>query len=258
MASTKQPTRPALVTDLRKTLGQQNPVIPLYFESTQERMVALKSALTAYVTSGQAEIARRKDKYETLQRRERNKVAQMNAEIEQFRVDEMNLLKQLKTEQEEQAETEAKLAEFNARLKDIDENRVAVDAELGGLRAKVEKLKLEKSKDLAKLERQAAMNEPEARALEDLLKWNVEGVDPNVIRIKFTHVDEANPAREFSFVMDLSESRYKVSTSSPLLPQMSGLVDWLNETREFYWFVKKVRMAFQQYVQDERRAMRAA
>lgn len=23
---------------------------------------------------------------------------------------------------------------------------------------------------------------------------------------------------------------------------MSGLVDWLNETREFYWFVKKVRV----------------
>ncbi|KAG9120956.1 kinetochore-associated Ndc80 complex subunit spc25 [Ceratobasidium sp. 392] len=219
MATTRQATRPALVTDLRKTLAQQNPVIPLHFESTQDKMVAFKSALTAYVTSGQTEIARRKDKYETLQRREKNKITQMNAEIEQFRVDEMNLLKKLKTEQEEKAEAEAQLGEYDARLKDIEENRVAVDVELEGLRAKTEKLKLEKSKDQAKLERQVALNEPEARTLEDALKWNVEGVERNVVRIKFTHVDQANPAREFSFV---------------------------------------VRMAFQQYVEDERRAMRAA
>ncbi|KAG8682239.1 kinetochore-associated Ndc80 complex subunit spc25 [Ceratobasidium sp. 395] len=209
MASTRQATRPALVTDLRKTLAQQNPVIPLRFESTHERMVEFKSALTAYVTSGQTEIARRKDKYETLQRREKNKIAQMNAEVEQFRVDEMNLLKKLKTEQEEKAEAETQLAEYDTRLKDIEENRVAVDVELEGLRAKTEKLKLEKSKDLAKLERQVAMNEPEARVLEDVLKWSVEGVERNVVRIKFTHIDQANPAREFSFVVDLNENRYK-------------------------------------------------
>lgn len=254
----KQTTRPALVTDLRKLLAQQNPTIPLYFESTQEKMTAFKSALTTYVTSGQAEIARRREKYDTLQRRERDKTAKMNAEIEQFRVDEMNLMKTLKKEQEEKAEAEAKLAEYNAQFKDVEENRVTVDVELEGLRARAEKLRIEKSQDVAKLERQVALNEPEARALEEVLKWSVEGVERDILKIKFTHLDEMNPAREFSFVIDLSERRYKVSTSSPLLPQMSALVEWLNETREFYWFVKKVRKAFQQYVQDERRALRAA
>ncbi|QRW05799.1 chromosome segregation protein spc25 [Ceratobasidium sp. AG-Ba] len=208
MASARHPNRPVLVADLRKMLAQPNPIIPLHFEPTQDRMVAFKSALTAYVTNNQAEITRRKEKYDTLQRREKDKSAKMNTEIEQFRVDEMNLMK--------------------------NENRGTVDVELEGLRVKTEKLKIEKSKDLAKLEHQP--------------------VEPNVVKIKFTHIDEDAPTREFSFVIDLSGARYKVSTSSPLLPQMSGLVDWLNETREFYWFVKKVRMAFQQYVQDERRA----
>ncbi|KAF8603129.1 hypothetical protein BDV93DRAFT_606969 [Ceratobasidium sp. AG-I] len=293
----KHTTRPALVTDLRKLLAQQNPTIPLYFESTQEKMTAFKSALTTYVTSGQAEITRRREKYDTLQRRERDKTAKMNAEIEQFRVDEMSLMKSthsnsrlhshasnhllllfflvplhslqlcpsslsgsvaLKKEQEEKSEAEAKLAEYNAQFKDVEENRAAVDLELEGLRARAEKLRIEKSQDVAKLERQVALNEPEARALEDALKWSVEGIERDILKIKFTHLDEANPAREFSFVIDLSERRYKVSTSSPLLPQMSALVEWLNETREFYWFVKKVRKAFQQYVQDERRALRAA
>lgn len=31
----------------------------------------------------------------------------------------------------------------------------------------------------------------------------------DILKIKFTHLDEANPIREFSFVINLSERRYK-------------------------------------------------
>ncbi|CAE6506789.1 unnamed protein product [Rhizoctonia solani] len=246
MDPTKGNTRPAMATNLRKLLAQPNPVVPLYFDSTVEKMTEFKNALNVYVASGQAEINRRQDKLRGAVRKEQDKVARMNAEIEQFRVNEMNLMKTLKKEQEEKAEAEAKLAEVNAILKDVEETRAAVDAELEDLRSRTDKLKLEKSQDMAKLEYQVGLNEPEARALGDLLKWSVESVQRDVLRIIFTHIDESDWAREFSFVVDLSERTYKVTTSVPLLPQMSGLVEWLNETREFYWFVKKVRMAFGQ------------
>jgi molecular chaperone GrpE (heat shock protein) len=52
------------------------------------------------------------------------------------------LVAALKKEQEEKAEAEAKLAEYNARLKDVEETRAAVDAELEGLRSRTEKLRL--------------------------------------------------------------------------------------------------------------------
>ncbi|KAF8708339.1 Chromosome segregation protein Spc25, partial [Rhizoctonia solani] len=215
MATTKGNTRPALVTDLRRLLAQPNPTIPLYFESTLEKMTAFKSAVNAYVASGQAEIARRQDKHKSVLRREHEKVVKMNAEIEQFRVDEMNLMKTLKKEQEEKAEAEAKLAEYNSQLKDVEETRATVDAELEDLRSRTDKLKLEKSQDMAKLEHQVALNEPEARALSDLLKWTVEGVQRDVLCIKFTHIDESDWAREFSFVVDLSEQTYKGMFGSP-------------------------------------------
>ncbi|CUA71367.1 Nuclear anchorage protein 1 [Rhizoctonia solani] len=217
-------------------------------------MTVFKNAVNAYVTSGQTEIHRRQEKHKNVIRRELEKVAKMNAEIEEFRVNEMNLMKTLKREQEEKAEAEAKLAEYEAQLKDVDENRAAVDAELEDLRSRTDRLKLEKSQDMAKLEYQVGLNEPEAHALSDLLKWSVESVQRDVVCITFTHIDESDWAREFSFVLDLSDQAYKVTTSRPLLPQMSGLVEWLNETGEFYWFVKKVRMGFEQYVRDERRA----
>ncbi|EUC65660.1 chromosome segregation protein spc25 [Rhizoctonia solani AG-3 Rhs1AP] len=240
MATTRGNTRPALVTDLRKLLAQPNPSIPLYFDSTLEKMTVFRNAVNAYVTSGQTEINRRQEKHKNVIRREQEKVVKMNAEIEQFRVDEMNLMKTLKREQEEKAEAEAKLAEYNAQLKDVEENRAAVNAELEDLRSRTEKLKLEKSQDIAKLEHQVGLNEPEAHALNDVLKWSVESVQRDVLCITFTHIDTSDWTREFSFVLDLSEKTYKVTTSTPLLPQMSALVDWLNETGEFYWFVKKV------------------
>jgi hypothetical protein len=50
MATTKGNTRPALVTDLRKLLTQPNPTIPLYFDSTLEKMTVFKNAVNAYVS----------------------------------------------------------------------------------------------------------------------------------------------------------------------------------------------------------------
>ncbi|KAB5591469.1 Kinetochore protein spc25 [Ceratobasidium theobromae] len=208
-AGARQPTRPELVTDLRKLLAQASPSIPLYFDPTAEKMSVFTNAVTGYVGNGQGEILRRQDKHKTVIRREHDKIGKMNGEIEQFRVDEMNLMKTLKKEQEEKAEAEAKLAEFDARLKDVEETRAAVDVELEGLRSRTEKLRLEKSQDLAKLQRQVALNEPEARALGELLKWSVEGMEGDVLRIGFTHIDESDWAREFSFVLDVGGEAYK-------------------------------------------------
>jgi hypothetical protein len=40
--------------------------------------------------------------------------------------------------------------------------------------------------------------------------WGLDGRHTgDVLRIKFTHLDEADSAREFSFVIDLSEKKYK-------------------------------------------------
>ena len=44
-----------------------------------------------------------------------------------------------------------------------------------------------------------------------------------------------------------------VPTTTPLLPALPTLLDTLNETREFYTFIKDVRAAFRAYVEDERR-----
>jgi hypothetical protein len=80
------------------------------------------------------------------------------------------------------------------------------------------------------------------------LRWEGgEGVGRSPCNPRFlgTIVIMVSPHSPFSECLDKYGKLTRVScsvvtTSSPLLPQMSGLVEWLNETREFYWFVKKV------------------
>ncbi|KAF9513909.1 hypothetical protein BS47DRAFT_1343728 [Hydnum rufescens UP504] len=98
--------------------------------------------------------------------------------------------------------------------------------------------------------------------------WSVESVQRDMLLFRFINVDPANPAREFSLVTDVSQKEYKgayrhsrcrgsltpfpVPTCTPLLPAMPDLVNTLNETGEFYTFVRNVRLAFREYALEER------
>ena len=83
----------------------------------------------------------------------------------------------------------------------------------------------------------------------------LEGVREDVLCIVFNHVYENDWTRECSFTVDLSQREYKGNKQSilmliavieckPPLNNLSELVQELNETREFYEFLKRMRQAF--------------
>ena len=110
--------------------------------------------------------------------------------------------------------------------------------------------------------------QPEVAACEDRLKCAIEGIDKDKILIRFTHIDPADLTREFSLVVDVSSRAYKgtssppqsfpfsahewrltnvgpVPTTTPFLPNLPILLDELNESRDIYVFIRRVREAFQ-------------
>jgi len=85
----------------------------------------------------------------------------------------------------------------------------------------------------------------------------LEGVKEDVLRIVFSHVYETDWTRECSFTVDLSERDYKgiyyfngtdlaVIECKPMLKNLDDLVQRLNESREFFEFLKWMRHAFKQ------------
>jgi len=83
----------------------------------------------------------------------------------------------------------------------------------------------------------------------------LEGVREDVLRIVYTHIYETDWTKECSFTVDLSERNYKgmkvyelrlsiVLDCKPPLHNLEELVEQLNDTREFFDFLKWMRQTF--------------
>ncbi len=66
----------------------------------------------------------------------------------------------------------------------------------------------------------------------------------NVTRFTFKYVDARDWERKFSIVLDVSTSRYRAKACEPMLPNLAGLIDKLNEEGNFFAFIGALREAF--------------
>jgi hypothetical protein len=97
----------------------------------------------------------------------------------------------------------------------------------------------------------------------------------NILKFVFTHINEYNWDEEFSFVVDVSaEKEYhsmlwkvimvfmliNISFSAPvydcqpMLPRLNEQVKYLNESRDFYRYLKEMRKAFVELVKASRKS----
>lgn len=137
---------------------------------------------------------------------------------------------------------------------------------------------IEKNKERAILQSHAQSATPELKACEHRLKCIVEGIEKDQLLVRFSHIDKDELEREFSFVLDVSSRAYRgqspfifffsfgivtkrcvdgvvvilVLTSTPILPTLPIYVEELNESRDVYAFIKQVRRAFEELVQQGR------
>ena len=75
---------------------------------------------------------------------------------------------------------------------------------------------VERQRERTTLSQYAVRTTPELDEFEKHLKCVMEGIRKDQILVRFTHVDPAEPTREFSLVIDVSESTYK----GPLCPAL--------------------------------------
>ncbi|KDQ17526.1 hypothetical protein BOTBODRAFT_29706 [Botryobasidium botryosum FD-172 SS1] len=252
MSAISRPQPPQI--NLVKALASAQPSIDLEHAPFAANCNEFLDAITAYVQKGKQEIARRRDVHERMLKSEKERGEAMEKECAECQLKEMELLKVMEQERVESKELEADIAGRKRQLATLRDSCATVEKEMNDLKSRIAKLRAEKNKDKLTLENQAAKNVPELKFLEDKLGWTLEGVQKDMLLFRFTRIDESDWNREFSIVIDISERIYRVPTSTPLLPALPTLLATLNETREFYGFIKSVRGAFREYVTDERRA----
>lgn len=98
-------------------------------------------------------------------------------------------------------------------------------------------------------------NLPEWETYSDKLAWDVKSIKTDTIMFLFTHINEADWKQEYSFVIDVSEQEYKceinltpVVECCPEVAVSASLLNDLNESRDLYLFLKKMRAAFVDHV----------
>lgn len=118
----------------------------------------------------------------------------------------------------------------------------------------------QENNELAKQTRALAAQESEIERFlalyKDKLGLSIERTAPQTVRVTFTLIDEADPAREFSFVLGLADSRaYLVTDCCPQVPQLKGLLARLNSdvgvASALPAFVCGMRRAFQEAARRE-------
>jgi kinetochore protein Spc25 len=121
--------------------------------------------------------------------------------------------------------------------------------------------RLERDEERELLDLRAFQTATELDHCQKALRCIIEGIDKDQLLVRFTHIDPSDLDREFSLVLDVSDRTYKgllllkhiiqtlfknstVIVSTPMLPTLPILLDELNQTRDVYNFIKRVRQAF--------------
>lgn len=67
----------------------------------------------------------------------------------------------------------------------------------------------------------------------------------NQTRFEFSQIDKKFPSKQSAnFVIDVSQEQYRLLSCVPSIPDISKLVDDLNQHRDFYRFLKLCRQRF--------------
>jgi len=152
----------------------------------------------------------------------------------------------LEREREETKEAESSVAALRRRVSSQHEAIAALDAEIEQYRARVANLRKEREREQKTLAAHAARASSELRACERALSCVIEGVGPDqlLIRYSINGGEGSCSTHDVSFVLDVSSPSYKVLTSTPLLPTLPTLLDQLNESRDVFIFIRRVREAY--------------
>ncbi|KAG7451977.1 uncharacterized protein BT62DRAFT_926180 [Guyanagaster necrorhizus] len=231
--------------DLSTVLQADHPAIDLRLESYEnetrnflKNLARFKDLVITRETEDRAAFVA-----ETKRLAEKRK--EIEAETNQCKVREIELLADLAREAQERKDAESSVATFRRQLASLKEKCAAIDGELEEYHAITANLEREREKERSTLQTHASSVLPDYQAVERILGLTIEGIDKEQqLLVRFRRIDHNDLEKEFSFVLDVSGPGYKVLTSSPPLPQLPFLVEDLNLTKNIYAFIHAVRQAY--------------
>ncbi|KAJ4481056.1 chromosome segregation protein Spc25-domain-containing protein, partial [Lentinula aciculospora] len=230
--------------DLKTVLLDPNPHIDLDIPVYEETLQNFLKAVNNYKNRSIAAITDKRTKDGAEKKKLQDRAQKVETEISRCKVQEIELMATLEKEQAERKDAELAVAAFKRQITSLHERSTTMQAQIDEYRVLIASLKSDKGKERSTLNSHASRVAPELHAFENLLACAIEGMEKEQLLISFRCVDISDPNREFSFILDVSGTNYKVVKTSPPLPSLPLLVDKLNITQDIFAFIVQTRQEF--------------
>ena len=231
------------------------------FSSIVTAVKTFSTRFRAYTENAISNINDDKAEFDTNRMEHRNQLRTLDREIEDAKASQGELWDTIAQEREQDANLRARQQTLQAQKASVTQRCNELQAEIAELRQNLEKKKQTKESQREKLKEQIDKNGPELRLLQSKTGCSIL---PTKVgdQLKFTfNLMNANDwSQECHFTIDVSSSKYKLTSVSPKLEAslQESLLQELNSTRKFYTFVKKMRAALRAQVEKERLEARDA
>ncbi|KAJ2723991.1 kinetochore-associated Ndc80 complex subunit spc25 [Coemansia sp. Benny D115] len=175
----------------------------------------------------------------------------MVANMEALETENKEILSALKSEHGEEDELSKGISGLQVKQREVKESVAQLSAQVAKLEAELEKKRNIIAEKQSVLESQAKLNQPELEFFEKKMGLSiVDGGALDSLTFVFTLISLSDPLRPFSITLDMSQHEYRVTNCQPAIMDMQDHVDWLNDSRDFFGFLKRIRKEFVEQYYD--------
>ena len=162
----------------------------------------------------------------------------------------------IESEQKEYDEICQANADLSKQQAQLTRRLDQLKTEMAALQVEVEKEKQSYETALAEYEAENEKKQARLKIYQNLLGLTIETVRgktsrdklfpniENVMQFNFKLIDPQSPQRIFSVTIDVNGDHYLVTDCSPALPELPSILASLNQSRDFYGFIKTIRTKF--------------
>ena len=150
----------------------------------------------------------------------------------------IHLLLALQGEQREFEDFVKANGEFESQKQNTINRFEEIKAEVARLSAQIQNEGSRLSELEAEFEGRTRRECLESALSEEKIGLHVSSVAQNVTKFSFKYIDPADWERRFSISIDVATNRYRIHSCEPMIPQLSSLLDHLNEDNNFYAFLQ--------------------
>lgn len=133
------------------------------------------------------------------------------------------------------------IVKLEKTLSNLLEKENDLKQEVQELKEKLKKKNEEKKEKLEQISAQLDSARSEIEFLEPTLNMEIKKRSGGILSFTFKDISFSNPLQLCSFHLDISSREYKLIETDPPIPEQALLIKELNDSRNFYSFLKSIR-----------------